>query len=64
MKGKILVIPENILKKPFIVEVELYAMQEDEYVKLLNKKGGLGENRGRFYKVTEIETFKIKPKIK
>lgn len=64
MKGKILVIPENILKKPFIVEVELYAMQEDEYVKLLNKKGGLGENRGRFYQATEIETFKIKPKIK
>lgn len=65
---EILVVPNNKAIQPFIAVLNTYGIKPEEYVELLNKKGGFyeqmtgGKGAGMHYLLKKIKTYEIKPK--
>lgn len=65
---EILVVPNNKAIQPFIAVLNTYAIKPEEYVKMLNEKGGFyeqmtgGKGAGMHYLLKKIKTYEVKPK--
>lgn len=63
MKTILLVVPNDTNVKPFKLECETYTMTKDEYVKLINEKGGVFSIKAKIYKWEDINFYKIKQNV-